>query len=140
MSNGATLKAAQEKKATEAAGRAQAVSKLQAALHNSSPLAYDHGALSSDHDTPLDFPDSDNLMAEPSDEENPSTGRQTRSLTKRKSGVISDSSDDDVVGLTKLAKKKPGPKKRKTKPSLEPESESQPSCLYLLSKVAMCAH
>ncbi|KAJ7240071.1 hypothetical protein C8J57DRAFT_1372045, partial [Mycena rebaudengoi] len=89
-----------------------------------SPLPSDNDS-NSTHSTPLAFPDSDTPMADPSDDETPSTVRQTRS--KRKSDKISDGSDvEDAVGPAKPAKKKPGPKPTaKRSPSLDITSDSE---------------
>jgi hypothetical protein len=137
MSNPASLKAAR-KKAAKASTRAQAVSKLQTALGtSSSPLPSDDDS-NSTHSTPLAFPDSDTPMADPSDDETPSTVRQTRS--KRKSDKISDGSEvEDAVGPAKPAKKKPGPKPTaKRSPSLDitSDSESEPEVVTKKKKPA----
>ncbi|KAF7377159.1 hypothetical protein MSAN_00135100 [Mycena sanguinolenta] len=90
----------------KAAQKAQAVSKLQAALRQPSP-PYSSVDTSHSH---LDFPESDTPMAPPSDTEEAvaPTGRQTRSR-KRTVSEISESETSDAP-VDKPVKKKSGPK------------------------------
>ncbi|KAJ7504579.1 hypothetical protein B0H11DRAFT_1905196 [Mycena galericulata] len=86
---------------------------------------------------PLLFPTSDNAMAGLSDDGFPdsvagSAGRETRSMRKRKSSVISDGDSSDPEVVVKPAKKKPGPK---PKPKASSDFEdSDPAPLKPLKK------